>query len=369
MKRVIFVFSLSLFVLQTNAQDQTINGTTFKQDGKVGIGAINPNHELTIEGASSPNIELKNSNYSNGGFILNRTNYGNQWKWWAQSNVMYFGFATDETNFSNKLTIKSNGKVGIGTTSPSAKLHITDQGTSGVTSLQLNNRIKFRGDGVMEWGASSNQGILSWDTGRAVIGAKGGQDLSLYANYSEKMRINQNGNIGIGTTTPSSKLEIKDATNNQLSLVNSTGNLWQFRAGSSGSLIFKDDNIERIRIDALGNVGIGTTTPDAKLAVNGNIHTKEVKVDLLGAVAPDYVFYKDYDLKTLTEVENFITKEGHLPNIPSAKEMEANGIYLKDMNLKLLEKIEELTLYTIQQQKQIDILINKIIESEKNKID
>ena len=124
MKRVIFVFSLSLFVLQTNAQDQTINGTTFKQDGKVGIGAINPNHELTIEGASSPNIELKNSNYSNGGFILNRTNYGNQWKWWAQSNVMYFGFATDETNFSNKLTIKSNGNVGIGTSSPSSRLHL-----------------------------------------------------------------------------------------------------------------------------------------------------------------------------------------------------------------------------------------------------
>ncbi len=102
-----------------------------------------------------------------------------------------------------------------------------------------------------------------------------------------------------------------------------------------------------------GNVGIGTITPDAKLAVKGDIHANEVKVDLLGAVAPDYVFYKDYDLKTLTELENYIVKKGHLPNIPSAKEMETNGVRLKEMNLKLLEKIEELTLYTIQQEKQL----------------
>ncbi|WP_303316697.1 tail fiber protein [Flavivirga abyssicola] len=105
-----------------------------------------------------------------------------------------------------------------------------------------------------------------------------------------------------------------------------------------------------------GNVGIGTITPDAKLAVKGNIHTNEVKVDLLGAVVPDYVFYKDYDLKTLTEVENYITKKGHLPNIPSAKQMEKEGIMLKEMNLKFLEKIEELTLYTINQEKDINKL-------------
>src|SRR5690606_13741149 len=95
-------------------------------------------------------------------------------------------------------------------------------------------------------------------------------------------------------------------------------------------------------------VGIGTTTPDSKLTVKGNIHTNEVKVDLLGAVAPDYVFENDYYLKPLKEVENYITKEKHLPNIPSAKNMETDGINLKEFNLKLLEKIEELTLYTIQ---------------------
>lgn len=123
--------------------------------------------------------------------------------------------------------------------------------------------------------------------------------------------------------------------------------------------------------DGNGNVGIGTASPDAKLVVKGNIHTNEVKVDLLGAVAPDYVFYKDYDLKTLTEVENYITKKGHLPNIPSAKEMETNGLYLKEMNLKLLEKIEELTLYTINQEKRIKHLedANNTLKTQKEKIE
>ncbi len=110
----------------------------------------------------------------------------------------------------------------------------------------------------------------------------------------------------------------------------------------------------------LGNVGIGTNAPDAPLTVRGRIHTQEVKVDLAGAVAPDYVFYKDYPLKTIGEVEAYIAKNGHLPNIPSATEMEENGVNLKEMNLKLLEKIEELTLYLLQQNERLNELENRL---------
>ena len=102
-----------------------------------------------------------------------------------------------------------------------------------------------------------------------------------------------------------------------------------------------------------GNVGIGTTTPDQALTVKGQIHAEEVKIDL-SVPAPDYVFKSDYDLISLRQVQEYIHKHGHLPNIPSAKEMETNGVALGDMEMKLLEKIEELTLYMIELKKEND---------------
>ena len=98
-----------------------------------------------------------------------------------------------------------------------------------------------------------------------------------------------------------------------------------------------------------GKVGIGTLNPDEELTVKGNIHAEEVKVDL-SVPGPDYVFKDGYDLKSLEEVQNYIKEHGHLPNIPSAKEMETDGIQLGEMNMKLLEKIEELTLYLIEKE-------------------
>lgn len=100
----------------------------------------------------------------------------------------------------------------------------------------------------------------------------------------------------------------------------------------------------------VGNVGIGTEAQaNYKLAVNGKIHAKEVKVDLDGWA--DYVFTEDYRLPTLEEVERHIREKGHLVNVPSAAEVEKNGIELGQMDRMLLEKIEELTLYILQQDK------------------
>lgn len=101
-----------------------------------------------------------------------------------------------------------------------------------------------------------------------------------------------------------------------------------------------------------GNVGIGTTVPDEKLTVKGKIHTQEVKVDMLGALVPDYVFANDYKLKTLQEVETYIKENKHLPEIPSAQEIEKNGLMLAEMNMSLLKKMEEMTLYIIELKKE-----------------
>ena len=130
-------------------------------------------------------------------------------------------------------------------------------------------------------------------------------------------------------------------------------------------------------IEKNGKIGIGTNAPDELLTVKGTIHTQEVKVDLDGAVAPDYVFEKyftgfseslpEYELISLEELEIFLKKNNHLPNVPSAAEMTNEGISLKEMNLLLLQKIEELTLYTLQQQKEIDALKGKVFEKSEIK--
>ena len=119
-----------------------------------------------------------------------------------------------------------------------------------------------------------------------------------------------------------------------------------------------------------GMIGIGTNNPDQMLTVKGKIHTQEVLVDLNGAVAPDYVFEKyyqgqsalnsDYQMLDLKSLEAFLKQNHHLPEIPSAQKLKEDGLELKRMNLLLLQKIEELTLYTIEQQKQLDALQDQI---------
>lgn len=121
-----------------------------------------------------------------------------------------------------------------------------------------------------------------------------------------------------------------------------------------------------------GKIGIGTKNPDALLTVKGDIHAQEVLVDLKGAVAPDYVF-EDYFLGksesnpayrrwTLSETEAYLAKHMHLPGVPSAKDLEENGMNLMKQHLVLLEKIEELTLHLIDQQKEMESLKKELQE-------
>ncbi|MFH1004319.1 MAG: hypothetical protein V1781_02310, partial [Bacteroidota bacterium] len=118
---------------------------------------------------------------------------------------------------------------------------------------------------------------------------------------------------------------------------------------------------DKVTIDA--NVGIGTNTPQYKLDVCGIIRAEEMKVNLLGC---DFVFENSYKLMSLSELEMFIKQNKHLPEILPAKEMETdNGVLIGEMQTKLLQKIEELTLYIIQQNKRIEELEKKSNQSKK----
>lgn len=122
---------------------------------------------------------------------------------------------------------------------------------------------------------------------------------------------------------------------------------------SSGTATANENVVLSVESD--GSVGIGTNTPKAKLAVEGNILAKEIKIKTDIAV-PDYVFDPNYQLPSLSSIENYVKKHRHLPEIPSAIDIQKDGVDLTVMNLALLKKVEELTLHLIAKEKEIDEL-------------
>lgn len=209
-------------------------------------------------------------------------------------------------------------------------------------------------------------------------------------NYAQTNTFPANGNVGIGTLTPTKKLSVNGdlGINGNLAIQMLTdGSGFKLQSSYSenkpiveatqeandgflylrsalGTSISKISGYPTIPTYFLSNVGIGINNPSEKLSVNGNIRAKEIKVET--ANWPDYVFAKDYPLPSLRETEQHIREKGHLPGIPSAEQVKANGIELGEMNAKLLKKIEELTLYLIEQGKEINELKKEVKAIKKN---
>lgn len=170
----------------------------------------------------------------------------------------------------------------------------------------------------------------------ALTGFAAGTETSLFVGQDHNFAANT-GRYGIGLS-----FEHADGTS----------------AGKRGylNIWFANEKKRAMTFNYLGYVGIGCSNPDARLTVKGQVHAEEVKVELLGSVCPDYVFESTYNLMSLTKLEEYLKVNKHLPEIPSAKEMEANGMYLREMNLSLLKKVEELTLHLIALKKENEVL-------------
>ena len=206
--------------------------------------------------------------------------------------------------------------------------------------------------------------------------------------YSGNLSLvdDNDGKVGIGTISPQAKVHITDATdlnlangghlilgqtsgynlafdNNEIMARNNGAEAPMYLQGNGGDILMIPNES--------GTVGIGVTSnvflPDGfLLAVDGHIICEEIRVELSGDW-PDYVFKPEYDLPTLSELERKIKEKGHLPGIPSANQIETHGIELGDMQKKMMEKIEELTLYMINADKQIKSLEEKLNALEVNK--
>ncbi|WP_340063201.1 hypothetical protein [Ascidiimonas aurantiaca] len=181
--------------------------------------------------------------------------------------------------------------------------------------------------------------------------------------------VYKNGNVGIGTNDPISKLYVRNGGQHLAFLEgsNTSGYVLSIGVNDDGVNIVNNSIIRGFNFrNANGNLLKISHTGDA--AVYGKFEAKEVKVSLTPTA--DFVFENDYNLPTLEFIENYIKEKKHLPEIASAKEMEKNGVNIGTFQIQLLQKIEELTLYTIQQEKKIKEQAQKIedLESLNNKL-
>ena len=421
MKKLVFVFLLVAFAYSSHAQTVPF---TVLNSGTFGTIPPAPGYEHSLRFNMNNGLGIKAYQ------IISKPDESLQFQSKAHN------------TWSTAMTMKS-GSLGIGTTSPSAKLDVagtaeveklTIAPTGNSTFLQMGPsvglgqrtfnfstsgnyagftavspsgtpRLTFSSDGSDYWlGLKNDSGSeifkvarekaygsyihLPQSDSRIVISQFGSYRINegyklVVANGDAIVEgdIIAEGNVGIGTTTPGVKLSVEghvtigesgnyhlktrhiDGKDTATSAVDdlflnyNTGKHVQIGYGGQNSNLYVS-----------GNVGIGTSNPSEKLSVNGKILAEEVEVVV--DVPPDYVFEKyytgtstlkdDYSMPTLAEVAAYTKAHNHLPEVPSAKEIQGNGLQLGDMTMILLQKIEELTLYTIEQEGRIKSLESKL---------
>ncbi|WP_428231959.1 hypothetical protein [Flavobacterium sp.] len=280
----------------------------------------------------------------------------------ADQNVLSLNFESDfkgGTRIGNDVYFKDggnsfvySGNFGIGLSNPETRLHANGALTIGSESVNANTtKIFLKNPAGKTWAISSGANMITESS------------FSIY-NWSENQstpyfHISNNGNVGIGTYQPNVPLTVYGVSNffparigsgDARSLeISNTANFATFVNNQYPVFLKTGSGDQPLVLDA-ARVGIGTANPSSMLTVAGNIASREVKVTV--DAGADFVFENDYNLPSLESVDKFIKENKHLPEIASAKKMQKDGINLSEMNIKLLQKIEEMTLYMIEMKKE-----------------
>jgi len=289
----------------------------------IGIGTLSPDEKLHIangkiylqdnRAGQNPHVifDVPNSNLKQAGLQFKRSgdtlasiNYVEN-----TSVPNYIKIAVSASGTGSDMAINSDGKTGLGTLDPQVKFHVYDRLATEVVRLE------------------AEAPLIQLKRRTSPINV-------FPVTFSDVGFIQTSGdNIRIGTNS----------------------------SNTGGKFVVRTGGADRLLVDESGRVSIGTTAIASgyMLNVGGKAICEELKVQLEGNW-PDYVFNEKYKLRSLTELKSFIDENKHLPNIPPAAELEKNGLAVGDMQKRMMEKIEELTLYIIDLQKQIEQLKTEI---------
>ena len=334
----------------------------YGKNGNLGIGTTNPEARLCIQASGDRDLQIGNDVYLSD---INNANtlgiYG------VQSNTV----GAIKLGSNGPKLYGKNGKLGIGTTNPQSELDVNGK----ITTEHWQLTTGAGNDKVLTSDANGN---ASWVNVNGIVPE------SIWSEDDGKIYV-ESGSVGIGTSNPVEKFQIGDRwtfhnggskiigynfnyNGGSKRIVDGTACILGFSpngsfsvktapTGTAGSSITWTKGIY---LSNDGMVGIGTTNPSEALTIRGNIKCEQIEV-VDNVPASDFVFEKDYSLMSLPELETYVNKNHHLPEIPSAADFKANGYNMNDMDDLLLRKVEELTLYIIAQQK----LIDKLLKDEK----